>query len=529
MTTTVSCYFVTPEGDPLADTLVEFQPYSAGYTEEVEGIYLPRLVTATTDSEGKCEVELWPSDRPYAVYVLDAASEAMAQYTFVVPVAGVGETLRLQDLIVSSACGSIGGTGSGGITELTGAVTATGPGSAEATIVDRAVTFAKLPAIATGRLLGRKTAGAGDVEELTVTEALDRVGTPAQGNILYRGATKWELLDPGVDGYFLKSRGAGVSPVWDEAAGVGSGEGSTVSEFIADLADPADPAKGAALVALSDTAEYLPGSVGHALQNIVGTREFHLWVSPGGSDLNDGLTEITPFATLQKAFNTLMTLGFIGGRRTIHLSAGTHVHGARLGPANEDGGPLPNLDTYTRDGVVSASWIVITGPDVGYDPQTNPWPTPTAIFDGGGSAANGIQLEGNNKVLIKNIKCINFNGSSSASGITNDSGWLRTENLHTANCVFGIQSQFARLEVMGVITMVPQPKYLLAAFLWLVSDHYSLRTIRLVISKLWAKCRVRASGISQLVFMLRKVRRDTRTQRCTRTVRRVSYVLSIPA
>lgn len=60
--------------------------------------------------------------------------------------------------------------GDNGITQLTGDVTAgPGDGSQVATISARAVTFAKLQAISTSRVLGRLTAGSGDVEELTIT------------------------------------------------------------------------------------------------------------------------------------------------------------------------------------------------------------------------------------------------------------------------------------------------------------------------------------------------------------------------
>jgi hypothetical protein len=56
----------------------------------------------------------------------------------------------------------------GGITALTGNVTASGSGSVAATIADEAVTYAKMQHVsATSRVLGRITSGAGDVEELT--------------------------------------------------------------------------------------------------------------------------------------------------------------------------------------------------------------------------------------------------------------------------------------------------------------------------------------------------------------------------
>ena len=57
------------------------------------------------------------------------------------------------------------------ITALTGDVTASGPGSVAGTIAANAVTNAKLATVATATFKGRTTAGTGNVEDLTVTQA----------------------------------------------------------------------------------------------------------------------------------------------------------------------------------------------------------------------------------------------------------------------------------------------------------------------------------------------------------------------
>lgn len=72
---------------------------------------------------------------------------------------------------------------------LTGDVTGSGTGSFAATIANDAVTYAKMQNVsATDRLLGRSTAGAGDVEEITCTAAgralLDDADTQAQRTTL---------------------------------------------------------------------------------------------------------------------------------------------------------------------------------------------------------------------------------------------------------------------------------------------------------------------------------------------------------
>ncbi len=62
-------------------------------------------------------------------------------------------------------------TPTGGITALTGDVTASGTGSVAATIAGNAVTNAKLADMATATIKGRATAGTGDPEDLTPSQA----------------------------------------------------------------------------------------------------------------------------------------------------------------------------------------------------------------------------------------------------------------------------------------------------------------------------------------------------------------------
>lgn len=73
-------------------------------------------------------------------------------------------------------------TGSSGITQLTGDVTA-GPGSGSqvATIANDAVTFAKMQNIATDKLIGRDTAASGDPEEIGVTSGIEFNGSQSIG------------------------------------------------------------------------------------------------------------------------------------------------------------------------------------------------------------------------------------------------------------------------------------------------------------------------------------------------------------
>jgi len=67
---------------------------------------------------------------------------------------------------------------------------------------------------ATSRLMGRKTSGAGNWEECTLSDTLDFIGSAAQGDILYRGASSWARLGAGTSGQRLKTSGAGANPSW---------------------------------------------------------------------------------------------------------------------------------------------------------------------------------------------------------------------------------------------------------------------------------------------------------------------------
>ncbi|WP_155262947.1 hypothetical protein [Sphingomonas segetis] len=72
------------------------------------------------------------------------------------------------------------------------------------------------------RLLGNKESTAGAIEELTLSQALDLIGSAARGDLLFRGAAGWQRLAAGTSGQFLKTLGAGADPAWDTAGG-GSG------------------------------------------------------------------------------------------------------------------------------------------------------------------------------------------------------------------------------------------------------------------------------------------------------------------
>lgn len=83
-------------------------------------------------------------------------------------------------------------------------------------LADQAVTYAKIQNVsAQGKILARKSSGAGSAEESSLTEIIDtNLTSPAQGDILYRNSSGWTRLAAGTSGQFLKTLGAGANPAW---------------------------------------------------------------------------------------------------------------------------------------------------------------------------------------------------------------------------------------------------------------------------------------------------------------------------
>lgn len=80
-------------------------------------------------------------------------------------------------------------------------------------IAPGAITYAKIQNVANQRVLGRNTAGAGVVEEVSLSQMLDWASS-TRGTILYRGVSGWAALGPGTSGHFLQTAGAGADPLW---------------------------------------------------------------------------------------------------------------------------------------------------------------------------------------------------------------------------------------------------------------------------------------------------------------------------
>lgn len=100
------------------------------------------------------------------------------------------------------------------ITALTGDVTASGPGSAAATIANNVVSNAKLATVSTATFKGRTTAGTGNVEDLTATQAtaLLNAFTGDSGSGGVKGLVPAPASGDAAAGKFLKANGAWAAP-----------------------------------------------------------------------------------------------------------------------------------------------------------------------------------------------------------------------------------------------------------------------------------------------------------------------------
>lgn len=120
--------------------------------------------------------------------------------------------------------GTSSGTNTGDQTiTLTGDVTGTGTGSFSATIASGAVTNAKMANMTASTIKARVTGSTGSPEDATLTQVLDLVGSAAQGDILYRGASAWTRLGAGTSGQYLKTNGTGADPAWATVSASGGG------------------------------------------------------------------------------------------------------------------------------------------------------------------------------------------------------------------------------------------------------------------------------------------------------------------
>lgn len=155
-----------------------------------------------------------------------------------------------------------------------------------------------------------------------------------------------------------------------------------------------------------------------------------IFVATSGSDTNDGITAALPVATLARALAILASYGpaLSQGTWVVSVAAGTYSQGLIDFPVC--------LSNRNR--------IQITGPTVAHPS------IPTAIFDGGGTQAYGLNF--NSRALVS-VACIKFQNYTTYGVVGQDLGDVLTSNVHVSGVPGGpgIKVQQGRLRVQGGI------------------------------------------------------------------------------
>jgi hypothetical protein len=236
-----------------------------------------------------------------------------------------------------------------------------------------------LPVIPNGDLLGNATGGAAQAQSTSLTALIDTLGSAAQGDLLYRNGSGWVFLSPGSSGFFLQSQGVGANPAW--AASFNSASLDTLGS----------PAQGDILYRNGSAWVYLtPGTNGQFLQT-QGTAANPQWaVAPGtaytaGSGLTLTGTAFSLTAPVTVALGgTGLAIGVSGGvlgytaTGTIASSALLAAHAVTLGGGV---GATP----YTLS-TLGSSGQVLTSAGASADPT---WSAATTYLAGTGLTLTG--------------------------------------------------------------------------------------------------------------------------------------------
>ena len=216
--------------------------------------------------------------------------------------------------------------------------------------------------MATARILGRTTAGTGAPEQLTLSQVLDLIGSPAQGDLLYRGAAAWARLGAGTSGHFLQTQGAAANPQWASAAA-----------SIQTLLDGISTTQGVILYYNgTDWVALSPGTSGQFLKT-QGAAADPIWDDAGGGSgaLSTGTghpqgAESAAVGSLYVDLTTGRLYQKLGGGSTAYGWYYRPLHGA--GIAFDDAGPL--------------TWVAMPG-----NGTTNPFGNATDFFLNAGAVS----------------------------------------------------------------------------------------------------------------------------------------------
>lgn len=163
-----------------------------------------------------------------------------------------------------------------------------------------------LAPIASHALLSNVTGGSAPPIANTLSDTIDAAIASTRGDILYRGASSWSALAPGMSGYLLSTGGAGADPSWINAVGTGTvtSIAHTVGGLVTLSTDPCVATCTVGLSAIADNrvlSNISGGSAVPAANSLGATMDYFFGnPSPQGALLYRGAsswTDIAPAAT----------------------------------------------------------------------------------------------------------------------------------------------------------------------------------------------------------------------------------------
>ncbi len=223
------------------------------------------------------------------------------------------------------------------------------------------------------------------------TSRLDSLGTPAQGDILYRGASGWTYLTPGTSGQFLQTQGASANPQWATP----SGSGNVLTSGTITTGQVATWASSTSIQ--SSSASAVLDTIGSAVQGDVLYRDASGWafLAPGTS----GTVLQTQGSSANPKWSNVALAGTSGKTLTINNSltlAGTDATTMTFPATSDTVAGIGTAQTWTAAQTHSANIVLA-------NPQVLQWKNTS------GTAINCVQLDSGNN--------LNF-GSSGVTGNT---------------------------------------------------------------------------------------------------------------
>lgn len=171
------------------------------------------------------------------------------------------------------------------------------------------------------------------------------------------------------------------------------------------------------------------------INNIGKTSHIYIDVALRGAlAANDGLTPDKP--VLPNNINTIFRkFEALDGNYQFNFLPGEYVdvstHRITLGGNQYS-------ENYIRQ---NGGWLIFAGPSVGYDPLTNATPLPAVTFGRASISATVIGWNIKNlRCVVRDIKFVGYDGSSSSGGLSFTGGVVQLINVHTFKNMYAISA-----------------------------------------------------------------------------------------